>query len=151
MLRTSLNTAARSTQRFGTVRCASALSNATVTNIEARWEQIPESDQKDIIDALSERQKLPWTDLTNAEKKASWYISFGEWGPRRPVHSSADKTYIFWGVVIGLSLSATTFLAFRSQRNVPKTMNREWQEASDEILKERNTNPFTGYSQVQSK
>ncbi|ANZ77029.1 BA75_03938T0 [Komagataella pastoris] len=133
------------------IRYASALSNATVTNLEKRWEDLPETDQKDIISQLSERQKLPWKDLTLSEKKAAWYISFGEWGPRRPVHTKEDKLYIFWGTVIGIVISATIFGAFRYNRNVPKTMNREWQAASDEYLKSKNAEPFTGYSQIQSK
>ncbi|ODV93006.1 hypothetical protein PACTADRAFT_52208 [Pachysolen tannophilus NRRL Y-2460] len=138
-------------QRAIGIRNVSALSNATVAHLEKRWESLPDVDQKEIISKLSERQKLPWKELTPSEKKAAWYISFGEWGPRKPIHTKEDKLYIFWGVVTGLSLSAALFLAFRSQRNVPKTMNREWQEAADERLKEKNANPFTGYSQVQSK
>lgn len=150
MLRQSFRHLPSLNSRIG-IRYASALSNATVANLEKRWEDLPEIDQKDIIAKLSSRQSLPWKELTSAEKKAAWYISFGAWGPRKPIHTKEDKIYIFWGTTIGLALCAVFFVGFRSQRNIPKTMNREWQEKSDEILKEKNANPFTGYSQVQSK
>ncbi|GMG39600.1 unnamed protein product [Ambrosiozyma monospora] len=135
------------------IRLASTttLTPATVSQLESRWEKLPESDRKDLIESLSERQKLPWTQLTAEEKKAAWYISFGEWGPRKPIHSTEDVRYIIWGTAIGVGLTAAVFLYFRSKRYVPPTMNKEWQEQSDEYLKSKNANPFSGYSQVQSK
>ncbi|GME79784.1 unnamed protein product [Ambrosiozyma monospora] len=129
----------------------STLTPASVSHIENRWEKLPESDRKDLIESLAERQKLPWTQLTAEEKKAAWYISFGEWGPRKPIHSAEDIRYIIWGTVIGVGITAAGFLYFRSKRYVPPTMNKEWQEQSDEYLKSKNANPFSGYSQVQSK
>ncbi|GME72745.1 unnamed protein product [[Candida] boidinii] len=154
MLRPTFNNLSKiSTRNFLQIstRSATTLTNASITNLESRWEKLPESDKKYVIEALSEKQKLPWKELSQAEKKASWYISFGEWGPRKPVHTKDDVSYIFWGVTIGLGISASIFLFFRSIRNVPKTMNKEWQAQSDEYLKSKNANPFTGYSQVQSK
>ncbi|KAG7696041.1 hypothetical protein KL951_003566 [Ogataea haglerorum] len=133
------------------VRYASALSQATVSNIQLRWEKLPEEDRKEVIEALAERQKLPWTQLTPEEKKAAFYVSFGEWGPRKPIHSAEDVRYIFWGTFIGIAVTAAGFFYYRSKRYIPKTMNREWQEMSDEYLKSKNANPFSGYSQVQSK
>lgn len=151
MLRPTLRATRLATLQSSSKRSASALSNATVSNLQNRWEGLPEVDQKDIISQLSERQKNPWSELTVAEKKAAWYISFGEWGPRRPIHTKEDKLYIFWGVTIGLGLSAALFGAFRYFGNKPKSMNRQWQEKTDEYLKSKNAEPFTGYSQIQSK
>ncbi|ODV57953.1 cytochrome c oxidase subunit Vb, partial [Ascoidea rubescens DSM 1968] len=129
-----------------------SLSNATVADLNKRWEGLPSSDQEEIILQLNERQKLNWKELTPEEKKAAWYISYGEWGPRRPVHQKGDGLKIFGGVVLGLGIASGLFVLFRLNAPAqPKTMTREWQEASDEYLKSKNANPFTSYSQIQSK
>ncbi|GMM33212.1 cytochrome c oxidase subunit Va [Saccharomycopsis crataegensis] len=128
-----------------------SLSNAVIADINTRWEDLPADDQQHIVQQLSDRQKLPWGELTPAEKKASWYISYGEWGPRRPVHSKGDAGKIFGGVVIGLGTALGIFLAVRAVSGpAPLTMNREWQEKSDEYLKSKNANPWGTYSQIQS-
>ena len=137
---------------FNHIRLSHSLSNATIADLNKRWESLPTTDQEEIISQLNERQKLNWKELTPEEKKAAWYISYGEWGPRRPVHQKGDGMKIFGGVVLGLSIASGLFVLFRvSAPESPRTMTREWQEASDEYLKSKNANPFTGYSQIQSK
>ena len=127
-----------------------ALSNAHVSSLETRWATLPKSDQTALIDELKARQALPWQELTAAEKKAAYYISFGEWGPRKPLYGPGDKAKIFWGVTIGIVGSVVMFAGIRSLgAPAPESMNRQWQEASDEYLKSKNANPFTGYSQIQ--
>lgn len=127
-----------------------ALSNAYVNNLETRWETLPKQDQTALIEELKARMELPWTELTPAEKKAAYYISFGEWGPRKPLYAPGDKSKVFWGTVAGLFAGVALFATIRSfAPGPPETMNREWQEKSDEYLKSKNANPFTGYSQVQ--
>lgn len=130
---------------------APSMSQASITNIEKRWEKLPEVDRKFVITSLSQRQKLPWDTLTTNEKKAAYYISFGEWGPRQPLYSKQETRTIFWGTTLLVGLSIALYLGYRSLRRIPVTMSREWQEKEDEILKERKSNPFHGYSQVQSK
>lgn len=129
-----------------------ALSKAAIVDLPSRWETMPAAEQSDIVTKLSERQKLAWNDLSDTEKQAVWYISYGEWGPRRPVHAKGDGSYIAKGVFIGVALSLGIF-AFSRQfaQEAPKTMNKEWQLKSDEYLKSKNANPWGGYSQVQSK
>lgn len=127
------------------------LTPATITNLSGRWEKLPESDKQDIITSLAERQQLPWTQLSLEEKKAAWYISFGQWGPRKPLRSDEDVKKIWVGIFAGCAISVALFMAYRSQRNIPKTMNKEWQLKSDEYLASKNANPFSTYSQVQSK
>lgn len=128
-----------------------ALSQASIANLENRWEKLPETDRKTVIESLAERQKLPWNQLSAQEKKAAYYISFGEWGPRRPLYNTEEKKSIIWGTALGLFICTALFFGFRHFRTVPVTMNKEWQEKSDEYLKEKHANPFRGYSQVQSK
>jgi cytochrome c oxidase subunit 4 len=130
---------------------AHAISNPTIINLESRWEKMTSEEQEDIISQLAERQKGSWNDLTLNEKRAAWYISYGSWGPRKPIHPEGEGKKIALGIT-GILVAATALfstLRYFSE-GLGITMNREWQEASDEILKEQLSNPFRGYSQVQS-
>ncbi|KAI5951044.1 cox5 [Candida jiufengensis] len=127
-----------------------ALSNAYVGNLETRWISLPKEDQQSIIEELKTRMELPWSELTNAEKQAAYYISFGEWGPRRPLYAPGEASKIFYIVAGSVIGSIALFIGIKSlAAPQPHTLNREWQEASDEYLKSKNANPFTGYSQIQ--
>ncbi|KAK6455630.1 cytochrome-c oxidase subunit VA [Scheffersomyces xylosifermentans] len=127
-----------------------ALSNAYVAKLESRWTTLPKEDQTTLIDELKSRMELPWQELTPAEKKAAYYISFGEWGPRKPLHGPGDKAFVVYSVTAGIVLSIVLFWGTRQLgAPSPHTLDRQWQEASDEYLKSKNANPFTGYSQIQ--
>lgn len=52
------------------VRCAHAISNPTLANIEKRWEAMPPQEQADLWMALRDRMKVDWNELTVQEKKA---------------------------------------------------------------------------------
>ncbi|CAH6720337.1 cytochrome c oxidase subunit 5A, mitochondrial [[Candida] jaroonii] len=126
------------------------LSNAYVGQLEKRWETLPKEDQTALIDELKTRMELPWKELTSEEKKAAYYISFGEWGPRKPLKTETQKKQVFWGVIGGLAAGVGLFAGIRSLGQPgPETLNRSWQEKSDEYLKSKNANPFSGYSQIQ--
>lgn len=146
-LRQSLARASVRTQ----VRSAHAISTPTIINLESRWEKMTVEEQEDIISQLTERQKGPWTELTPSEKRAAWYISYGSWGPRKPIHPEGEVSKIAIGIGAVILASTVVFGAARYfSGGLGITMNKEWQEAADEILKENNANPFRGYSQVQS-
>lgn len=126
------------------------LSNAYVGKLDTRWNSLPKEDQTLLIDELKARMELPWQELTPSEKKAAYYISFGEWGPRKPLYAPGDKSKIFWGTIAGLAAGIGLFAFTRMfAAPPPSTMNREWQEKSNEYLKSKNANPFSGYSQIQ--
>lgn len=143
----SISNISRCQTRFA----STSITPAAISNLQGRWEKLPESDKQNLIDALAEKQKLPWNQLSLEEKKAAWYISFGTWGPRKPMETPEESAKIYKGIIVGFLFSATLFIGYYSQRNVPKTMNKEWQEQSDEYLASKNANPFSRYSQVQSK
>lgn len=127
-----------------------ALSNAYVGKLDTRWETLPKEDQTAMIEELKTRMELPWQELTASEKKAAYYISFGEWGPRKPLYGPGEQAKVFWGVIAGLAAGVGLFGFTRLfAAPPPETLNREWQEKSDEYLKSKNANPFTGYSQIQ--
>ncbi|CCE82397.1 Piso0_002122 [Millerozyma farinosa CBS 7064] len=126
------------------------LSNAYISHLETRWEGLPKDDQAVLIEELKLRMQGPWQELTPAEKKAAYYISFGEWGPRKPLYGPGDRNKVFWGVVGGLAAGVGLFAFMRMfAAPSPETLDRHWQDKSDEYLKSKNANPFTGYSQVQ--
>jgi cytochrome c oxidase subunit 4 len=133
------------------LRQAHAISNPTLMNLENRWEKMSSEERNDIIEQLAERQKGSWKDLTVAEKRAAWYISYGAWGPRRPVHPEGSAKKIVFGIGAVVASALVLFGIFRAVTPpLPKTMSKEWQEKSNEILAENNANPFSGYNQIQS-
>ncbi|KAG0661689.1 Cytochrome c oxidase subunit 5A [Maudiozyma exigua] len=138
-----------SARRFASIQ---AISKASITDLENRWEHMPTNEQESLVAKLTQRQTLPWKDLTDAEKQAAWYISYGSWGPRRPVLAKGEASYILQGVLLGLAISIGAFAWIRQYGGEDvKSMNKEWQLKSDEYLKSKNANPWGGYSQVQSK
>lgn len=143
----------RSTVRFQSavaLPTPKVLSNAYVGALETRWSHLPKPEQKTLISELNARMELPWQELTTAEKKAAYYISFGAWGPRKPLHKAGEINKVIWGVVGGFGAAIGLFAFIRMfAAPPPRTLTREWQDASDEYLKSQNANPFTGYSQVQ--
>lgn len=146
--------------KFGVMRLQSTaaataskpLSKALIGGIEKRFALLTEADQKEVVAALNERQTLPWQELTLDEKRAAWYVHYGPYGPRKPVLLADDKVWVVKFVVITLAGTVGLFAFFRLLASpAPRTMSREWQDMSDEYLKSKNANPFSGYSQVQSK
>lgn len=110
-----------------------------------------EAERDDVIGQLAERQKVDWKELSPLEKQAAWYVSYGEWGPRRPIHPPGTSAFIVKGILLGIGISAALFFSFRLiTPPLPKTMSREWQVKSNEILEAANVEPFSGSNQIQS-
>ncbi|GME71229.1 unnamed protein product [Ambrosiozyma monospora] len=53
-----------------------------VSNLSNRWVNLPSDAQQDIISYLNVKQQFGWNYLTPDEKKALYYISYGNWGAR---------------------------------------------------------------------
>ncbi|PKS12244.1 hypothetical protein jhhlp_001544 [Lomentospora prolificans] len=123
-----------------------ALSNPMLNNIEKRWESMPLQEQAELWMALRDRMKGSWKDLTQQEKKAAYWIAFGPHGPRALDPPGEGKSLAFH---ITLILAATLglFAVIRSfSGQPPESMTQEWQEASNELLKEQRADPLTGYA-----
>ncbi|KAG0648159.1 Cytochrome c oxidase polypeptide V [Hyphodiscus hymeniophilus] len=129
MLRQQVLRSSRPIVRCVQVRKAHAISNPTLANIEKRWEGMPPQEQADLWMALRDRMKANWAELTVQEKKA------GEgW-----------KVAAYTG--IGITVSFLLFVGIRSfARPGPDTMNKEYQEATNEYLKSQNSEPISGIS-----
>lgn len=71
-------------------------------------------------------------------------------GPRTPLYLPGERSQVFWITTGCIVASVVLFFGIRQFASPPPiTMNKEWQEQSDDYLKSKNANPFTGYSQVQ--
>ncbi|QIX01628.1 hypothetical protein AMS68_007145 [Peltaster fructicola] len=139
------------TQQTTQKRCAHAVSNPTLANIERRWTEMPPQEQAELWMALRDRMKTDWTQLTNQEKKAAYWIAFGPHGPRAEAPPGESAT-ILWQVTLAVVVSFGLFGLVRAfARPPPSTMNKEWQEATEAYLKENNIEPITGISNPEYK
>ncbi|KAL8743043.1 MAG: hypothetical protein Q9190_004558 [Brigantiaea leucoxantha] len=123
-----------------------AISNPTLADIERRWEDMPPNEQALLWMALRDRMKGDWHDLTWQEKRAAWWVAFGPHGPRAE-DPPGENWFVFKRVMMVIGVSTAVFIVIRQfARPPPKTMTKEWQEATNEYLKRQNTEPITGIS-----
>ena len=65
----------------------------------------------------------------------AWWIAFGPHGPRAE-DPPGEWTKILWYTTIGVAVSAALFFGIHAfARPPPRTMTKEWQEATNEYLK----------------
>ncbi|KAI9269367.1 cytochrome c oxidase subunit IV [Sporodiniella umbellata] len=122
-------------------------STVSVQNIEARWKTLSAAEQNTIAKQLEEAQKADWKVLSLDEKKAAYYIAFGPHGPREPFTKPGHGAKVFAGVAGVIAASGALFYAIRlGGKETPKTINKEWEEATNEYLKSQNSNPISGIS-----
>ncbi|KAI8100128.1 cytochrome c oxidase subunit IV [Halteromyces radiatus] len=122
-------------------------SNVTVESIPKRWTLLSTAEQNTIAKQLEELQKKEWTALSKEEKAACYYVSFGPHGPRTPIQGEGHTFKVILGVGVVLTVSTIFFLIARAKgQEVPPSMNKEWQEATNEYLKSQNSNPISGIS-----
>ncbi|CAO3685302.1 unnamed protein product [Rhizopus stolonifer] len=122
-------------------------STVSVQNIETRWKTLSASEQNTIAKQLEEAQKANWKVLSLEEKKAAYYIAFGPHGPREPITKPGHGAKVLGGIVGVLAASGALFYAIRlNGQETPKTINKEWEEATNEYLKSQNSNPISGIS-----
>ncbi|EXJ69674.1 cytochrome c oxidase polypeptide 5, mitochondrial [Cladophialophora psammophila CBS 110553] len=128
------------------MRSAHAISNPTLAGIEKRWEAMPPQEQAELWMQLRDRMKVDWNEMTLQEKKAAWWIAFGPHGPRAEA-PPGEWTKVWLYTAVGLGISLAMFLLIQSfARPPPRTMTKEWQEATNEYLKSEKTNPMYGVS-----
>ncbi|KAK9457161.1 cytochrome c oxidase subunit IV-domain-containing protein [Dipodascopsis uninucleata] len=138
--------------RYNSTPAAHAIATPLISKLPERWDSMPVEEQVEITGKIWERQKAPWTDLTLDEKRASFFISYGPWGPRKPMHKPGDGYRIVGGIILGLAATTILFAIARSfAAPDPKTLNKEWQAASDKLYHDGYTEPFNkDWSLVQS-
>ncbi|KAI1766832.1 cytochrome c oxidase subunit IV [Hypoxylon sp. FL1150] len=145
LLRAGLRASGRTTTTVPRAAASThAISNPTLANIEKRWEGMPQTEQAELWMSLRDRMKENWADLTLQEKKAAYWIAFGAHGPRAlPPPDEGRKVALY--TALGVFASFVVFATMRSFAGpAPSTMNREYQEATNEFLKGQNAEPLTG-------
>ncbi|KAF9532833.1 COX4, subunit IV of cytochrome c oxidase [Crepidotus variabilis] len=116
-----------------------------ISNIEAQWEKFSSDEKISVHEQLEVLQQKDWKELSLDEKKAAYYVAFGPHGPRAPTSKPGDGLKIFLSTVALIGAAGVVFLGVLSiSPPPPKTMTKEWQEASNERAKEMKLNPITG-------
>ncbi|KAH1610326.1 Cytochrome c oxidase subunit 5 [Aspergillus fumigatus] len=123
-----------------------AISNPTLAGIEKRWEAMPPQEQAELWMQLRDRMKVDWHQMTLQEKKAAYWIAFGPHGPRA-VPPKGESMRIFFKVAqLTLVSLALFYVIHLFAKPKPKTMTKEWQEATNEYAKREKINPLYGVS-----
>ncbi|KAK7031185.1 Cytochrome c oxidase subunit 5B, mitochondrial [Paramarasmius palmivorus] len=118
-----------------------------ISNIEAQWEKMSLEEKMTVQEQLEETMKKDWKELSLDEKKASYYVAFGPHGPRAPISKPGDNLKIFACVVGLVGVTGVISALIRAGApEAPKTMSKEWQEATNERALEQKMNPITGIS-----
>ncbi|TIA91101.1 hypothetical protein E3P99_01256 [Wallemia hederae] len=116
----------------------------SLTNLNASWNGLSTEEKQSVYTDIVERQKEDWKELSVDEKRAAYFIAFGAHGPRKAIIEEGGNTKVFVGVVASLAATAAIFFGVRSfATEPPKTMSKEWQEASTEYMKEQKSNPIS--------
>ncbi|KAF8495383.1 COX4, subunit IV of cytochrome c oxidase [Gautieria morchelliformis] len=118
-----------------------------LSNIEAQWAKFTKDEQITVHRQLEQLQKRNWKELSIDEKKAVYYVAFGPHGPRTPTNPPGTVMKVLLSTLGLLGVSGLLFSFIRSQAPPPpKTITREWQEASNERAIAQKANPITGIS-----
>ncbi|KAG9313311.1 cytochrome c oxidase subunit IV-domain-containing protein [Chiua virens] len=140
-----LTTAAAASSSSSSGSAATTASVIPLSNVEAQWEKLSKSDQASMQRQLEEIQKKDWKTLSVDEKKAAYYVAFGPHGPRTPVSPPGQGLKVFIYTMALVGVAAAISMAVRSRSPPPpKTLTREWQEASNERALEQKLDPITG-------
>ncbi|KAI9144778.1 cytochrome c oxidase polypeptide V [Paraphysoderma sedebokerense] len=127
-----------------TVAAPSSSSSLSLADIPARWKQMSQIDREVVTDKLLDLQKGDWKKLSVEEKKSLYYIAFGPHGPRERLEAGFQTKVALASVGV-LAVSAGLFYWVRTaSQSTPRTISKEWQEASNELAKQQKANPLTG-------
>ncbi|ODM17819.1 Cytochrome c oxidase polypeptide 5, mitochondrial [Aspergillus cristatus] len=123
-----------------------AIANPTISGIEKRWEAMPPQEQADLWMQLRDRMKVDWHQMTVQEKKAAYWIAFGPHGPRAQA-PKGEGIKIFFKVTQLVAASCALFYVIHLfSKPMPRTMTKEYQEASNEYARQERINPIHGIS-----
>ncbi|KAK9369608.1 cytochrome c oxidase subunit IV-domain-containing protein [Lipomyces kononenkoae] len=107
-----------------------AIATPLIADLPHRWEAIPVSQQVKLTTMIWERQKQPWTELSDLEKRASYYISYGSWGPRKPISEEGETYKVIGYTILGVAAAVGIFSVARLfGGNAPLTLSREYEES----------------------
>lgn len=82
------------------------------------------------------------TSEANSPYQTAYYIAFGPHGPRRPPPADEGRKVLFLTLALtGAGVAIFAFTRIFANPVRPRTMTKEWQEASEEYLKVRHVLP----------
>ncbi|KAJ1733995.1 cytochrome c oxidase [Coemansia sp. Benny D160-2] len=139
------NVAVRAARLSGR-RFQSTVSAPVFPQAEQTFTKLSQEEQTDVIRRLNDVMKADWRQVSLEDKKSLYYATYGPHNHRRPRIKPGDNTKVFIGVVATIAVSLTISTIVRNMVPKPRTMTKEWQEASNEYAKERNINPISGIS-----
>ncbi|KAF8147565.1 cytochrome c oxidase subunit IV-domain-containing protein [Crassisporium funariophilum] len=126
---------------------SSRIAPVPLSNVEAQWEKLNAEEKLAVHEQLEALQKKDWTSLSLDEKKAAYYVAFGPHGPRAPTSQPGDGLKITLATTALVGLAGLLFYGIKSMSPAPpKSLTKEWQEASNERALEMKLNPITGIS-----
>ncbi|PIL24385.1 transporter [Ganoderma sinense ZZ0214-1] len=141
----TLAAAASSAHAAAPTASSSAAPVVPLSNVEAMWERLSANEQLAIHQQLEELQKKDWKSLSVDEKKAAYYVAFGPHGPRAPANPPGTVPKIIGGVAAALAAATALYVVIRANGPAPpKTITKEWEEASNERAAEQKMNPIHG-------
>jgi hypothetical protein len=118
---------------------------STATSIESSWTSLAAQERTKISKQLDDKMKADWKTLSRDDKRAAYYISFGPHGGRTPAPNHGMSVAIGLGVLLGVSYGLNVFLKSLGGEK-PHTLNKEWQEQTNEYLKGQKSDPIAGIS-----
>ncbi|ORY01941.1 cytochrome c oxidase subunit IV [Basidiobolus meristosporus CBS 931.73] len=128
-------------------RSASTTSTPALANIRSSWKTMAQEEKVNLYNHLLEAQKGDWKALSLDQQRAAYWLSFGPHGVRKAPLEKGDGKKVFGGVVAVIGISAGLFYLIRlAGQPTPHTFTKEWQEATNEKMKEQKSNPITGIS-----
>ncbi|RIA88096.1 cytochrome c oxidase subunit IV [Glomus cerebriforme] len=125
----------------------SASTTPAISEVINKWNKLSTEEQNNITKQFDELQKQDWQRLSLEEKKTAYYISFGNTGPREFYNTAPHTGKVIAGIIglIGIS-SGFFYLTKSAVTEHPKTLTKEWQEATNQRMREQKVNPISGVS-----
>jgi len=123
------------------------VANIPLSNIEAHWQRLSGEEKLSVHEKLEALQLKDWKELSLEEKRAAYYVAFGPHGPRAPTSQPGDSVKILLSTLALIAAGSALFFTIKAFSPAPpRTMTKEWQEASNERAKEMKINPISGIS-----
>eukprot|EP00730_Choanoeca_flexa_P000362 TRINITY_DN10167_c0_g1_i2.p1 TRINITY_DN10167_c0_g1~~TRINITY_DN10167_c0_g1_i2.p1 ORF type:complete len:152 (+),score=35.96 TRINITY_DN10167_c0_g1_i2:60-458(+) len=99
------------------------------------------------LQALKEKEKLPWNQLSKDEKITLYRAAYGQ--SRKELQAGdQDGMKVFLGVAGGVAASYLLFMFIQSfAEPSPRTINQEWKDAvKEKKIKEEGANPVYNWN-----
>ncbi|KAI8873415.1 cytochrome c oxidase subunit IV [Ramicandelaber brevisporus] len=109
------------------------------------WHELPQEAKSEVQRQITEMNKADWKTISKEQKKAFYTLAYGEHTLRGRRTQPGDGVKVAAGVAISIAVAAGVFgFARVKARDPPRTMTPEWQEATNQIMLEKNANPIHG-------